>query len=622
MTPRRPEPRRGTSGRGAPRPEVLRRRCATLWTTIAALFLLTGAPVFALDVTHYRLEIGLQAGDEAITGAATLSVVLDAGDADAIELDFVGLEITGLAVGGILETGWSREGGRLHVPMPAGSAAGDGLEVEIFYEGIPTPYVAPWGSWGLVRSQDRVFTVNVTEGARHWFPCDDRLVDKASVELLVSVPEAWQVAAPGALLAVEPDGAGRIRYHWSASWPLPTYLIHFAAGPYVRTDEEHGGITYQYYLHPTLYADAADTFAHAPAAMEMLVARYGPYPFPKVAFDEIDLGGAVENPSCVSIGTQILVPEQVYEDVIAHEMSHAWFQGVVTVATWDDVWLSEGMATYHEALYHEHVHGPGTLADYTDSLAISYRAVAEMAEGYFPVAQPESLWGVTTYRKGALVLHTLSHVTGREVFDQILLDYLDAYAWGSATTADFQAIAEDTAGLDLGAFFDEWVHGVGYPQFGLAWRPRVDGGRVDVAVEQRQPDDWPLYLSVPLELEFVGLGGESQREVLHLTGRRTTASFEVPFEPEGVTLDPDRWLLKTVEEIPFPEDVVGAEAPPESGPEPPPTDVLVGPEAPPADRGGGGGSCAAAEATRPGSWALLLLLAMMAPLVLRRPRVI
>jgi len=568
---------------------------------LGVLILAAATPARALDVTHYRLEISLQDDWEGLGGAARLEITLDEADAAAglVILDFVGMEIAYVQVDLLEAAGWYREEGALTVPLPEDAAAGDEVWISVGYSGFPEPYAAPWGSWGVVRSQDRVFTVNVTEGARHWFPCNDRLDDKATAELLVTAPDPWLVAAPGELIGQEPAGEGRTRFHWSADWPLPTYLIHFAAGPYALTEETHAGIPYRFYLHPTLFGDAADTFAHAPAAMEMLTARYGDYPFPKVAFDEIDLGGAVEHPSCVSIGTQILVPEQVYEDVIAHELSHSWFQGVVTCATWDDVWLSEGMATYHEALYHEHVHGPGSISDYTESLAISYRAGAEMAEGYFPLSAPETLFGVTTYRKGALVLHTLSYLTGREIFDQLLLDYLEAYAWGNASTGDFRATAEASSGLQLGRFFDEWVHGIGYPQFGLAWRHDDRTGVVEVAVDQLQPDDWPLFLSVPLEVKIAGPDGEAQRGVMELTDRLTVAGFEVPFTPEEVVLDPDRWLLKTVEPVDFPNL-------PESTPEP--ASDAFGAEAVmdhPAMNGSGRG-CSAAAA--PGTCLLPLLL--------------
>lgn len=589
---------------------------------LALLFV--ASPAHALDVTHYRLEIDVPADEETLAGAATLDLNPNADDitAGAITLDFVGMEISTIQVDGLAEDGWSRADGALTIPLPATATTDDTLQARIEYAGAPEPYVEPWGTWGVVWSQDRVFTLNVIEGARHWFPCNDRLDDKATVELLVSVPEPWLVAAPGALLAQESVPDARTLFHWSADWPLPTYLIHFAAGPYVLTEEEHDGVPYQFYLHPTLYEDAADTFAHAAAATELWVARYGDYPFPKVAFDEIDLGGAVENPSCVSIGTQILVPAQVYEDVIAHEMSHSWFQGVVTCATWDDVWLSEGMATYHEALYHEHVHGPGTIADYTDSLAISYRAIAEMSEGYFPLSQPEVLWGVTTYRKGALVLHTLSHLMGRDIFDQFLNDYLDEFAWGNASTADFQATAEASSGLALASFFDEWVHGIGYPQFGLAWRYDSEDSTVEIAVNQAQPEDWPIFRSVPLELQIDDGQVQMQCETMDLTDRLTVASFQVPFQPATVTLDPDRWLLKTVEPMDFPDLPVEPEPDPEPDPEPTPetaSEVITPPAdttnpATPRSKSG----CATTKT--PGSASGLLLLALAALALLRRPR--
>ena len=267
-------------------------------------------------------------------------------------------------------------------------------------------------------------------------------------------------------------------------------------------------------------------------------------------------------------------------------MSHAWFQGVVTIATWDDVWLSEGMATYHEALYHEHLHGAGTIAEYTDSLGISYRAVAEMAEGYFPLSKPKSLWGVTTYRKGALVLHTLSYLMGRDVFDQFLNDYLEAFSWGSATTEDFRLAAESASGLDLSPFFDEWVHGLGYPQLGLAWRHTPDTDVLEVAVEQLQPEDWPLFLSVPIEVEIAGQDGETQREMMNLTDRLTVAEFDVSSVPGSINLDPNGWLLKTVEDIEFPDIEGGPEPVPDAvGPEGPPTGGDRGAEvvSPPAD---------------------------------------
>ena len=40
--------------------------------------------------------------------------------------------------------------------------------------------------------------------------------------------------------------------------------------------------------------------------------------------------------------------------LVAHEIAHQWFGDSVTENDWDDVWLSEGFATYFTLLFTEH----------------------------------------------------------------------------------------------------------------------------------------------------------------------------------------------------------------------------------------------------------------------------
>ncbi len=43
--------------------------------------------------------------------------------------------------------------------------------------------------------------------------------------------------------------------------------------------------------------------------------------------------------------------------LVAHETAHQWFGDSVTEKDWDDVWLSEGFATYFASLTTEHYQG-------------------------------------------------------------------------------------------------------------------------------------------------------------------------------------------------------------------------------------------------------------------------
>jgi aminopeptidase N len=517
------------------------------WPLLLGALLIPSVAQAEVDVTRYVLELEVDPQAQVLVGDAAVELVADG---QPLSLDFVGMEVDQVLLDEA-PVAFTREAGQLR--LDAAPPQGQPVVVRVRYHGQPDPYVEPWGAWGVVFEPERVFTLNVIEGARHWLPSHDALHDRAALTLSVTAPSAWKVAAPGSLVGVEEVDEGRSTTTWRADWDLPTYHIHFAAAPYEVIQEEHGGVPYTYWLTPsTDRASALETLSHAPRATALWVQRYGAYPFPKVGFDEINLGGAVENTSCVSIGQQVLNANTTFEEVVAHEMAHAWFQGVVTTATWEDLWLSEGLATYHEALYYAHTRAedPDALADYTRSLATGYKSVASLGEGIFPVYDPQVLFGVTTYRKGALVFHMLRYLVGDQAFDDTLRAWLERYRYQAATTAQFQALAEEIHGDSLEDFFQQWVYGAGYPDYRLSWR-QAQGGQVEVLLRQVQQEGGPFTL--PVQLRLSGQGQE-RLVTLEVDGARAQGSFQVNFVPEQVTLDPQGWLLKDSSVEPWPEE--------------------------------------------------------------------
>ena len=55
-------------------------------------------------------------------------------------------------------------------------------------------------------------------------------------------------------------------------------------------------------------------------------------------------------------------------------------------------------------------------------------------------------------------MHALRRTVGDDDFFRILRTYLDRFGGGNATTDDLQEVAEEVSGLDLEAFFDEWLY--------------------------------------------------------------------------------------------------------------------------------------------------------------------
>jgi aminopeptidase N len=61
------------------------------------------------------------------------------------------------------------------------------------------------------------------------------------------------------------------------------------------------------------------------------------------------------------------------------------------------------------------------------------------------------------YERGALTLHVLRDAIGDDAFFTVLRTWVERFGGGAASTADFEALAEEVSGQDLQALFDAWL---------------------------------------------------------------------------------------------------------------------------------------------------------------------
>ena len=214
----------------------------------------------------------------------------------------------------------------------------------------------------------------------------------------------------------------------------------------------------------------------------------------------------------------------------------------MTAADWDDVWLSEGFATYFHGLFLEALGGPPALRAHMGLAAAEVKKADAKKPGAVvdpKVADPAAKLSAFSYQKGAWVLHMLRRKLGDEAFFRALRRYYQDHAGATATTDDLRHALEAESGLDLGAFFRQWLFRPGLPELSVAWR--WDEARRQAVLDVAQIQAGDSY-ELDLELAF-RVGDRAEKRTVALRGARDTLRADLPAAPSAVEIDPDGWIL-------------------------------------------------------------------------------
>jgi len=237
---------------------------------------------------------------------------------------------------------------------------------------------------------------------------------------------------------------------------------------------------------------------------------FGPFPF-----REVDVAEMVENmgywqapPGLILITKYERIVQWIDNPkrdsphfasaILSHEIAHQYWGHVVGWATSDDQWMSEALAEYSSHLYISQYYGEH---DYDARLNGWRREAREGAEfGAMALAGGRLGRGSTPlwYDKGPYVMHMLRAWLGDEAFVDLLRCVCEVVANRELSTSGFLAIAEKFLGLELGWFFDAWIHGHQLPAVEGTYQPGSGKGAAGtLTLTQTQPGD-PMKLRVPV----------------------------------------------------------------------------------------------------------------------------
>ncbi len=509
-----------------------------------------------IDVQHYTFTIALSdETDEIIANARIIFRFISAG-VEKVRLDLINrseaLNGKGMTVGRIYSGGidlaYSHSNDVLWIDLPEPSTSGQTILIEIDYRGIPAAglHIAK-NKYG-----DRTFfSDNWPDRARNWLPTVDHPYDKATSEFIVTAPERYQVVSNGLKLEESSIGNGLTLTHWKQSIPISCWLYVLGVAEFAiqHVDQFQGKSIQTWVYHQDREAGFYDFAVPTKKVLAFYSDYIGPFVYEKLAnIQSNSVGGGMEAASAILYGDKSVTGNRDirWRNVIIHEVAHQWFGNAVTEYDWDDVWLSEGFATYFTLLYIEHAYGRDAFVDGLKSARDRVFSFYEKNKSYRIVHDNlEDMSKVTTgntYQKGAWILHMLRREMGDENFQKGIQSYYKKYMNGTTSTTEFRREMESFHNKSLGPFFHQWLYQGGNVVLEGFWKYNEEKKGLEIELKFAQNDGFDFAIPVSIG---VFVEGEDVPRIftVEMRSNSVAAIFIVEKRPEKVVVDPNTQLL-------------------------------------------------------------------------------
>ncbi len=467
---------------------------------------------------HIDLELEVDFAGKALQGTAVIR--FDGPASGPLDLDGRGLVIEkaetldGRPVPCEVAETEEVRGDRLRLDLPEGTEA-----VRIAYTTGDGALALGWLDPAQTAGGEHPFLFSQCQPihARTMMPCQDTPRHRVTYTAAITVPAPLRAVMSAADAGAADTGDGRTVWRFDMPQAIPTYLLALAVG---NLDKRDLGPRSCVYAEPETVETSAWEFAEVESMIASAEKLFGPYEWDR--FDMLVMPpsfpyGGMENPRLTFLTPTLLAGDRSQVNVVAHELAHSWTGNLVTNATMEDFWLNEGFTVYAERRILEEIYG----AEFADLQGVIRRNALQLnLDAFGPgheythlrtkldSVNPDDMYSLVPYEKGAQFVILLEQAVGRERFDAFLLDYIATFRFQSITTDEFLAFLEDRLpGVYAQVDGPAWVDGPDMPanehpiasakvdsirELAAGW---PDGARPDAAtVEAWSSDEWQLYL--------------------------------------------------------------------------------------------------------------------------------
>lgn len=508
------------------------------------------------DVKFYFLDIAVERTSVTVAGNVTIKAQVTASTLDTFAVELMNYMIVdSVKINNVIRPK-SQASDHIYVPVGTPLTNGNVFTAQIYYHGTPPSSSSFFGgifnktstSWG----NQVTYTLSEPHNARVWFPCKQILTDKAdSSWTFITTSNTNMAGSNGRLTNVVNVAGGKKRFEWKSKYPIDYYLISLSVTQYVEYNiyakpAAMGGdsilIQNFIYNNPSTLPYFKTEIDKTKNFVEKQSDLYGLYKFNQEKYGHCmaPIGGGMEH--------QTMTTQGYFDSFLtAHELGHQWFGDNVTCATWNDIWVNEGFASYSEYLMAEFL--PSLMSQTASSwMNDAHNSVKSQPDGstYVPIAfsfdENRIFDSRLTYDKGAGIIHNLRfEMQNDSMFFKTLKDYQNIYANGTATGLDFKQVAQNVSGKNFTDFFNQWYFGEGFPTYAVNYG-KINTDTLSLTVTQTTSTTiTPLFKGL-VEYKLQTTTGDT---ILKLYQTSNVQTFKVRTKriPTGLVIDPNNWII-------------------------------------------------------------------------------
>ena len=385
--------------------------------------------------------------------------------------------------------------------------------------------------------------------AARWFPFHDYAADRATSDITISVPSGFQIV--GTSDAPVSNAGGKYRFVRTT----PGLVGNFAYGKYTNRTMRTGDFEIQFYTktpEDQLVAAYGETIGKA---LQFYTQQYGaPEMGKKISIVQIDddsLDFYSQQGLIFMSDRQFRQAREVTQERLQRETAYQWWGLTVGLKSFDDAWLSQGLAEYSAYNLREGGNSGAKLDDMRRELlekSLTFEQTASLTRTPSALDDQSTAYQYIMYSKGAFVFKLLRMTLGEQKFNQLLRNFLAQYRGKNASIDDFEQLATQAAGENMRYFFARWVEGTGVPEFQVEYQIiRTRGGKFLTRGTVKENYD---NLKLPVELKLIAEGeGELKEETVMIEDSSANFNIESSGKPIGVIVDPNYKLLRISDDL-------------------------------------------------------------------------